>query len=427
MNYIKSKDICFLIRDTLKLIDRNMVIRGERIAYIFYQMLKSKGILEDYELAEYTFLGIIHNIGTLKTGAMRDTFKGEEVEGIPHSIFGYLFMKYLSPFTKENKILLYHHVNYVNMKKIEYEETWVSDYLHLAYNIESFLRIQGKDFDYTMFERYVGKRFSKEAYEMLVEAVKRDDIFYNIKNGSYLGELNVIMGDLMFTNEDKQKLVEMLSFCMGLHNENLLTDMVTTICIARELGKHLSLSEIELEILYYAAMLKNIVLVSMPNNLLDKKLKNGKSSTKTMQKHIDMSETIFKDKVDERICKLLVNQYEKSDGSGLPKGLKENQISLSQKILNVSSVMSIVINNNSYNGFTSFKMSSSEITLVIDRLIAEKKYSQVVLKTFKLKHEEILERVHIRQKERLKLYNVISDKYNKIIGNYNSSKNIYDS
>ena len=43
MEYIHSKDIFLLMRDTLKLVDRRAMDHGSRVAYYLYKMLECKG------------------------------------------------------------------------------------------------------------------------------------------------------------------------------------------------------------------------------------------------------------------------------------------------------------------------------------------------------------------------------------------------
>ena len=43
MEYIHSKDIFLLIRDTLKLVDRQAMDHGSRVAYLLYKMLECRG------------------------------------------------------------------------------------------------------------------------------------------------------------------------------------------------------------------------------------------------------------------------------------------------------------------------------------------------------------------------------------------------
>ena len=48
MEYIHSKDIFLLMRDTLKLVDRKSMDHGSRVAYYLYKMLEFNGGYENF-------------------------------------------------------------------------------------------------------------------------------------------------------------------------------------------------------------------------------------------------------------------------------------------------------------------------------------------------------------------------------------------
>ncbi len=90
MEYIHSKDIFLLMRDTLKLVDRRAMDHGSRVAYYLYKMLECKGGYEKYELADFAFMASMHDIGAYKTDNPKDMLQYELRTSLPHSTYGYL-------------------------------------------------------------------------------------------------------------------------------------------------------------------------------------------------------------------------------------------------------------------------------------------------------------------------------------------------
>lgn len=121
MEYISSKNIFLLIRDTLKLIDSRAMNHGSRVAYFVAKMLEVKGGYEMFEIADIVILSTLHDIGAYKTNDFSDLLKFEYKDYMPHSIYGYLFFKYLSPMKKMSKVLLYHHVDVKQLETLDYE------------------------------------------------------------------------------------------------------------------------------------------------------------------------------------------------------------------------------------------------------------------------------------------------------------------
>ena len=67
IEYITSKNLFFLIDDTLKLLDKSLAKHGERVSYIMSKMLECKGGYEKYEIADFMLLTLLHDIGAYKT------------------------------------------------------------------------------------------------------------------------------------------------------------------------------------------------------------------------------------------------------------------------------------------------------------------------------------------------------------------------
>ena len=67
IEYITSKNLFYLICDTLKLMDESLIKHGTRVSYIMSKMLECKGGYEKFEIADFMLLGVLHDIGAYKT------------------------------------------------------------------------------------------------------------------------------------------------------------------------------------------------------------------------------------------------------------------------------------------------------------------------------------------------------------------------
>ena len=70
---------------------------GERVGYMLYQMLRDSERYSEKEALEIFNLGVFHDIGAYKTDEIDKMVKFEADNVWEHSIYGYLFLKYLSP------------------------------------------------------------------------------------------------------------------------------------------------------------------------------------------------------------------------------------------------------------------------------------------------------------------------------------------
>lgn len=410
MEYIKSKNICYLIADTLRIIDKRLMEHGQKTAYILYQMLQCRGGFEQYELAEYAFLGFLHDIGAYKTDHIGKLLRFQISDYMPHSIYGYLFLKYLSPMKERARILLYHHTDYSRMQSIDYEYKDIADFLHLADTVEIFYRRLKDKFDCCYFEKYVGTRFSKEAVRLLVMAEEQNQILEKISDGRYEQEMDDLMNSIIFTNEEKRKYLEMLMYCSGLRYEQLVVDAVTSICISEELGKKLKLESTQYEILYYAALLHDIGMLAIPGSILDAKRALTKEEVKVVRSHVEIEEQRLLDAMSESVLEVISAHHERADGSGYPRHLKDSQMNILQRVLQLSDVVTALANDRSYHPIRTGEEIRAILQSEMEHNRLNKKIVQVFLKNF----DDIWKEVEVRRGEILEMHTRLHTQYKKI-------------
>ena len=85
---VSSKDLCILIKEVLRLMDKRLIGHGERVGYILSRMLECEGSYEDFELAEFALLGTLHDIGAFKVEKTSEMLKFDLHDYMPHSIYG---------------------------------------------------------------------------------------------------------------------------------------------------------------------------------------------------------------------------------------------------------------------------------------------------------------------------------------------------
>ena len=132
IEYITSKNLFYLICDTLKLMDESLIKHGTRVSYIMSKMLECKGGYEKFEIADFMLLGVLHDIGAYKTDDVRKQLTYEAKNPVPHSIYGYLFLKYLSPLEEQSKMILYHHVDTDKLQDVDYQYKPETEILKVA-------------------------------------------------------------------------------------------------------------------------------------------------------------------------------------------------------------------------------------------------------------------------------------------------------
>lgn len=414
MDFISSKNIFLLTRDTLKLLDKEIMKHGSRTGYIFYKLLQEKSGYEKYELAEWAMLGTLHDIGAYKTNPSDAHIQFELKNVMPHSVYGYLFLKYLSPMAARSKVLLYHHLDYEKIKNSGFLYAEETELLTLAEKVDIYRTTLGDKFSISLFEKYRDKKYSSEALDLLLAVEKKYRIFQQIDTEAFETELDQLMDYIMFTNEEKKQYMEMLMYCLGFRSQNLVVDSVTSICICKELAKKLFLDERAVEKLYYGALLHDLGMLAIPSEIIDARRSLTKEETALMRTHIEISEKILKNRLDEDVMGIVLSHHERLDGSGYPRGMKENKMDLDMKILQVADTITTLVNERSYKDIS----GKDGVIPALKKEVELKRFSKQVVDAMILSYDGIMQQVKNESDEILKMdrmmekqFHIICEKY----------------
>lgn len=410
MDFISSKNIFLLIRDTLKLIDKRSMKHGSRTGYIVYKMLQQRGGYEKFEMAELVMLATLHDIGSYKTDDVKTTLQYEAKNYMAHSIYGYLFLKYLSPMEEKSKIVLYHHVDYTQIKDLDYTYKEEAAFLALAEKIDIYREALGEKFDLSLLTKYAGTRYSEEALALFQQADEEFNIFERIQSNEYEKELDELMDYIMFTNEEKKRYMEMLMYSLGLRSPSKVVDSVTSMCICEELAHHLIVNETEAEKLYYGALIHDIGMLAMPEEIVEKNGELTEEEKKLIQKHVEVSEEILKNRLDQDVLDIVTAHHERLDGSGYPKKLQEINLNLPQKILQVADVVTSLMKGEFYQK----SANEEEIISYLQKEAEEKRLSKQVVDTMVVCYGEIMEKVKNESGQILLLHKKLETQFERV-------------
>ena len=415
MDFISSKNIFLLTRDTLKLIDKRLMKHGSRTGYILYKMLQQRGGYEKFEMAELVILATLHDIGAYKTDYINNIGQFEAKNFMPHSIYGYLILKYLSPMEETSKILLYHHLDYTLIQSKNYTYGDEAVFLALAEKVDIYKTALGEKFDFSLFEKHRGTKYSDEALDLLEKAMAECDIFAKIESEEFERELDELMDYIMFTNEEKRRYMEMLMYCLGLSAPDKVVDSVTSICICEELATRLYLDEKETEKLYYGALLHDVGMLAIPREIIRANRPLTKEERVQVQKHVEIAEKIFRNRLDEEVVDIAMTHHERLDGSGYPTGMKDTAMNLSQKILQVADTMTALVNKRDYRD----ALPREEVVDILQKEADARHFSKQVVDTMILFYDEIMEKVQLESGQILLLHKKLEAQYDRIHEKYN--------
>lgn len=416
MEYIKSKDIFLLMRDILTLIHPRPMEHGSRVAYMVYLMLREKGRYEEFELADIVMLTTMHDIGAYMTeeGKINDILRYESRDSMAHSIYGYLFFKYLSPVPDLARVIMYHHTDYEVLQKVDYAYKDIAQYINIAEKMDIYSTSMGTQFDMRMFEKMADTKLSADGLTLFYQIEAKYGVFDKIKSGEYMQELDEIIGYMIYNNEDKRKFMEMLMYCLGFRSRVMVMDNITTVCVCEDIAREMLLSDVEREILYYGALIHDIGMLAIPREIIEAPRKLEPEEVQKLRTHVEIAENALKDKVQSEVVSIALAHHERCDGSGYPHHLKDMQMNMPQRILQVADVVTALVNPRSYRK----EMPKEKVIAILNDEASKHHLKQPVVSILVKSYDKIMERVKTESAEIMKMYETLNMQYERISKKY---------
>lgn len=416
MEYIRSKDIYLLMRDILKLIHPRPMEHGSRVAYMVYLMLREQGKYEEFELADIVMVATMHDIGAYMTeqGKINDMLRYESRDSMAHAIYGYLFFKYLSPVPDLSRVIMYHHTDYEQLQKVDYEYKEIAAYINIAEKMDIYSTSMGSQFDIYMFEKMAGTKLSPEGLSLFYQMESKYNIFEKIKSGEYKKELDTIAEYMIFNNEDKKKFLEMLTYCLGFRSKGVVVDNVTTVCVCDDIAEEMMLPPVERETLYYSALIHDIGMLAIPREIIEASRKLEDEEFKLLRTHVEIAGKIMQGKMDNEVLNIALAHHERGDGSGYPHHTKDIQMNMPQRILQVADVVTALVNPRSYRK----DMPKEKVIAILNDEASKNRLKRPIVLTFVNSYDRILTRVKAEAAEKLKMYETLNAQYELVSKKY---------
>lgn len=413
VEYITSRNMVDLIYETIRLMDKSMAHHCMRVSYIMSKMLETQGTYDKYEIADFMVLGLLHDIGANKTDDVRKALTFEAKNPMPHSVYGYLFLRYLSPLEEQSKMILYHHMDYSKTKDMDYRYQFELEVLKVAESMDIWQRSFGAKFDYRLIDQYSGTKFNPRVCRLLAKTVEEHDIFTKIRSSAYKEEYSESMDYVLLSDIEKEKYLKMLMYCTGLKEEQMVSETVATVYVCRELGRKLKLSELDKNEVYYAALLHDIGMTAMPSGLLDAPRAFSDEEKNLIKTHVDIMEKTLENKLSKEIIRIAASHHERFDGSGYPRGLKASVMGQKEAILQISEQVVNAMEPKPYRE----AHTKAEIVDELNNGIISGKYEGIVADTFLKYYDEIMDKAKQKADMALVTHQKLQRNYNQVYSN----------
>ncbi len=350
MSVISSKNVRDIIVKTLEIVNKEIIRHGQVTSYILYKMLEHEHIYTDQEMIDFTMIGLLHDIGVYREPNIKKNTDFEFQNLWSHSIYGFLFLKYLSPLSDKAEIVLYHHLNYSQAKNILTTQklNHVLECLILADKMDTFMHIKSQQMEPDYFTRYRDIKFSGQALDLFTRANARFHIMDKLSNGEYIDEMNELFSKRTFSENYKKSFLEMLIYTIDFRSEHTVVHTMSTVNFSDQIGRLMRLEARDLYNLHYGAMLHDLGKIAIPLEILESTGRLSKEEFRVMKAHVQITEIILKDIIDEDVLQIAIRHHEKLDGSGYHRGLSAKDLTLPQQIVAVADILSALYGKRSY-------------------------------------------------------------------------------
>lgn len=387
MAIIKNRDVHRILFKAFRRIDEDLFGHCERVGYILYKMLQYEGICKGNSMIDYTMAAVLHDIGIFRTGCKQKHELYETTYLWEHSIYGYLFLRYLSPIKEKAEVVLYHHLDYFRFNMPDNECYRITEYLNIADKMDLYLNVPEVEFPPKYFETFRNVRHSGRALDLFLRAEKAYGIIDKLKEGSYYGELDKALATRRYSEEQKHNYITMLNYLIDFRSEYTVLHTLGTTTFALELARLLEFPSREIEALYYGALLHDIGKVDIPVEILEAPRRLSDQEMEIMKSHVINTENILRGIVDNEVLEIAVRHHEKLDGSGYPYGVKGDKLTPMQRVVTVADILSALYQSRSYKA----SMPKEKIAAILKEDMENGKLCEVVVECALANLDNILE------------------------------------
>lgn len=404
---IRCEHINAIINKTLSILNPNIVTHGEIVGYMLYKMLEYEQSYSEQELLEYTMLGLLHDIGLFKEEGVINVADYESKDVWPHSIYGFLFLKYLSPLGDKAEVILYHHLDYNRYGLVKSKYEHITECLALADKMDNFMRKKEMEMEPDYFAKYRDVKISGRALDLFFKAEKKYGITAKLASGEYKTELNNLLSHGVFSEKYKKGFLEMLIYTIDFRSEHTVLHTMATVNFAGQLGRLMKVGARQLRDMYYGALLHDLGKIGIPLNILEAPGKLDPDEMRIMRAHVSITEMILSGIVSKEVLEIAIRHHEKLDGSGYHKGLTEEDLTLSQQIVAVADILSALYGKRSYKE----AFESDIIKKILTEDANQHKINQSVVDCLISNYDKIIKNFELQKDQTIGLYLKIKEQY----------------
>ena len=410
---VNSNNISGLIERTLNYVDPRLVDHGKRVASLVYGMLAVQKKYSAKDIQDICILAMLHDIGAYKTEEINRMAQFESEDIWEHSIYGYVFLDNLSPLKNWARAVMFHHVAAVHLPDtLEDRIREAAQMISLADRVDIYLQEHPDSHNlFGYLDRVRGSKFDGSILDLFYEA---DNQFSMLACLDEEKDFHKILPDVRLSEQECEDYLRMMIYAIDFRSQHTVTHTITTTRISCCAARHMGLSEEQIHNIFYGALLHDLGKIGIPVEILEYPGRLSNQAMAIMRTHVDRTEEILGGTIEEGITRIALRHHEKLDGSGYPRGLCGEKLTIEERIVAVSDIVSALLGTRSYKE----AFSKNRTLSIIEEQAREGKIDKSVVEVLRENFDVVLEEVEESCRPILDTYYGLRKEYQYLLGKY---------
>lgn len=384
MKYITYDRALRLIDKTANALVMKLDGHVEQVAYIVYKMLVNNGENDPNLLLKMCMTAYFHDFGCYKTEDVLNLAKFEIINPHAHAIYGYVFLKNFFNDEIDLDIIKYHHMNWCDYDKINYDIPSYANLLFLADRIA--IQSANTAECISIIKENSGKLFNPAYVQLFLKTENKYNILNKLQSGLYKIEIRSFLSKYFLNTSQIEHFANLMCFTIDFHSNITVYHSILVASISKSLANLYSLNINEIKKITIAASLHDIGKLLIPISILEKPGKLTSDEYEIMKYHAIAGYDILSDFGMDEIRDIGALHHEKMDGSGYPFGLYGNDIPYYTRLVTIADIASALITKRSYKD----SMSKEKVIEIMNKMVISNKIDSSITKVFISNYDKIV-------------------------------------
>ena len=235
-------------------------------------------------------------------------------------------------------VVLYHHTPWEKINGLVEDKKELANLIFLADRVEIYVRSKHEPIAMELLKKH--RLYSDDNLELFFTAEQKYDLQKRLMDGSFINDTEKYLYRAEFSEEELKKWIRMVAFLIDFRSESTVTHTITMVSASISIAKQMGLGKQQLDEIYTGAYIHDLGKIAIPLEILEKPGKLTFDEMEVMKTHILLTGNIIRGHVSDNVYKIAIRHHEKVNGEGYPYGIKDDELSLAEKIVAVADIYS---------------------------------------------------------------------------------------